>query len=82
MASLKNNGTEIARLARTFRLERSGTELLETISFRSNGWILEKYSNSGWKRYGKMKYDASKIPAVVDRMMRDGWTCLNCIRAN
>lgn len=77
MATLKANGWEVARMHRNVKTVLG--EALQTLSFRSNGWILEKVDTTfadsgnvvkgGWKRRWRVKGVRGKGPALLDTRM-------------
>jgi len=77
MATLKANGFEIARLRRKVQTALGSAE--QTLSVRSNGWILEKvdttFADSGnlvkgtWKRWQRIETVRGKGPLLLDTRM-------------
>lgn len=77
MATLKANGWEVARMTRNVTAVLG--EVVQTLSFRSNGWILEKcdttFSDTGnlvkgtWKRRSRVKGITGKGPMLLDTKM-------------
>ncbi|KPK66572.1 MAG: hypothetical protein AMS21_02100 [Gemmatimonas sp. SG8_38_2] len=77
MATLKANGWEVARMHRHVTTVLG--EAHQTLSFRSNGWILEKvdttFADTGnlvkgnWKRRWRVKGVRGKGPALLDTKM-------------
>lgn len=77
MATLKANGWEVARMTRNVNGVLG--EIVQTLSFRSNGWILEKcdttFADTGnlvkgtWKRRSRVKGVRGKGPSLLDTKM-------------
>lgn len=77
MATLKANGFEVARMHRN--IETVLGSAVQTLSFRSNGWILEKVDTTfadtgntvkgGWKRRWRVKGVRGKGPMLLDTKM-------------
>ncbi len=81
MATLKHNGTELARFKQEMSPQIGGV-IIRELSIGSSGWILlgrkgkwdedaqRRNWNTGWKRWKKIKYGVS-IEKVIDHFCAD-----------
>jgi hypothetical protein len=67
MAKLSANGTEVARFKRVQLTPDGQVAYAVFVSYRSNGWLLKKFSGEGWKQYGKVGQVAVEKLAEVLR---------------